>query len=300
MILCRFETEEHPAFALQGTLPNLNFCFTPKRLESIFKFIKLLVLEIPLSVHINVEYLIRGLQIPEPPGNKQVLLKKKLADINLLVPQISLSLVDDQKHKNIVVLKLIETKFQIVKRSYDVIIDLSLKELEIEDHLETDPNNKKLITSSNSADKILELHLKDFERESPEYNLVDTEIQLKIDSLLIMFNQKTVVQLIEIILPIMTELEKIPSVRSDQSPLTASFNKQKSKLASTTKPKKKVVALQMKPSLKSITVILNKHGQKLAQFSINRINVFLKLYIDDTIFLNVCFNFFLFIQIILK
>lgn len=209
MMLCRLDTEEYPTFALSGTLPNLHLQVTPKRLQRIVRFIVLIIDQIPITPsQVNLDYLLQGLELPAPQLNKQTLLKKKFANINLTVPKVSLSLVHDDSPKNIIVINLIETNFQLTKRSYDASIDLSLKGFEVEDHL--DRNSPKLISSSNSGSKLLQLSLKNIERESPEYDLLDTLINLKVDSLYVMFNRQTVVRLIEIILEMVSQLPKPP------------------------------------------------------------------------------------------
>lgn len=166
-------------------------------------------------------------------------------------------------------------------RPYDLIIDTSLESLVVDDYVENPSAEFKSIVSSGDADSedhkdLVHVKIIKVKPQSPEfmpkYEGVETNIDVAISTINLVVTRKTLLTLLDFILITFANNDAQPA---DSSPkeIMDSENEEDAVVASTPAPKADSGSIRIKVDLKSIRLILNNDGIRLATLSLNAADV---------------------------
>ncbi|KAH9220013.1 hypothetical protein DL95DRAFT_520355 [Leptodontidium sp. 2 PMI_412] len=166
-------------------------------------------------------------------------------------------------------------------RPYDLIIDTSLESLVVDDYVENPSAEFKSIVSSGDADSedhkdLVHVKIIKVKPQSPEfmpkYEGVETNIDVSISTINLVVTRKTLLTLLDFILITFANNDAQPA---DSSPkeIMDSENEEDAVVASTPAPKADSGSIRIKVDLKSIRLILNNDGIRLATLSLNAADV---------------------------
>ena len=169
-------------------------------------------------------------------------------------------------------------------RPFDLIIDTSLGSLSVDDYVENPPAEFKSIISSGDADTgehkdLISVNIVILKRESPEYmqkyNGVEVNLDVKVSTINLIVTRKTLLTLLDFIL--VTFTNNTPS--AVESPSKDRLENRNDELAVSddeedqSKPDATSNSVRIKVELKSIRLILNNDGIRLATVSLNQADV---------------------------
>ncbi|KAH7346737.1 putative vacuolar protein sorting-associated protein 13 [Rhexocercosporidium sp. MPI-PUGE-AT-0058] len=166
-------------------------------------------------------------------------------------------------------------------RPYDLIIDTSLESLVVDDYVETPSAEFKSIVSSGDADSedhkdLVHVKIIKVKPQSPEfmpkYEGVETNIDVAISTINLVVTRKTLLTLLDFILITFANNDE-QSADSSPKEIMDSENEEDAVVASPPTPKADAGSIRIKVDLKSIRLILNNDGIRLATLSLNAADV---------------------------
>ncbi|KAJ5482720.1 hypothetical protein N7539_006166 [Penicillium diatomitis] len=183
---------------------------------------------------------------------------------------------ESQKDKLLVELVAEGFELDFYMRPCDMVADVILKSLSVDDHIEENPvpEFKQIISSTGfDADENNDLfHLKmvRVKPESPEldavYEGVAMNLEISVSTINLVVTRKTLLTLLDFILLTFTN----PQQENSQSPQTDEFVEQSPGIEQEVQEAGKI---RIKSNLKSIALILNNDGVRLATLSLNTADV---------------------------
>ncbi|KAM9977730.1 hypothetical protein ACTFIR_011602 [Dictyostelium discoideum] len=160
--------------------------------------------------------------------NIELLLNAKLVEAEFEIKSISLTLSNNQSDLIRVVFSDINVGFQ--QRTFDMSGTFKLSSLEIEDCFTKNTLNKLATSNPPHADRslgkdsLVQMHFKQIQTASPEFNKIDMSIDLKIHSFYLVINPSTIYQLLKLAKSLQKDPENIDQI-SKAYPRLLSRNK---------------------------------------------------------------------------
>ena len=187
----------------------------------------------------------------------------------------------DESKPDKLLVELVAEHFQLnfCQRPFDMSAEVSLRSLTMEDYIDENaiPEFKKIISSEGfDTDKSLDLfHVKyvKVNKQSPEYMTkydgIDTNIDVSISTINLVVTRKTLLTLLDFILVTFTSSESTDNATSSSvtQPEEGSDNEEAAPKATDADK------MRIKVNLKSIVLILNNDGLRLATLSLNSADV---------------------------
>ncbi|KAI1002652.1 Vacuolar protein sorting-associated protein 13 [Podosphaera aphanis] len=167
----------------------------------------------------------------------------------------------------------------LVVRSYDTRIKTSLKSLTIDDYVENPPAEFKSIISSGDTESdddkdLVSMNIVIVKKESPEFiqkwNSVNVNIQVSISTINLIVTRKTLLTLLDFILVTFADNT---SPRPDSMQHNREIGNDETIIEAVPKLNSDSASVQIKVDLKSIRLILNNDGIRLATLSLNTADV---------------------------
>ncbi|RKF58530.1 Vacuolar protein sorting-associated protein 13 [Erysiphe neolycopersici] len=168
---------------------------------------------------------------------------------------------------------------KLIVRPFDVKIDTSLRSLTVDDHVENSTDEFQSIISSGDfgigdVGNLISVSIVVVNNESPElltnWDGMNVNIKVIVSTINLIVTRKTLLTLLDFILVTFTTTDTlIPNQRKiEKEPENYG-----STFDSVSKPKVEAMAVQIKVDLKSILMILNNDGNRLATLSLNNADV---------------------------
>ncbi|KAN0042732.1 hypothetical protein ACTA71_012655 [Dictyostelium dimigraforme] len=150
--------------------------------------------------------------------NIELLLNAKQVEAEFDIKSISLTLSNNQSDLIRVVFSDINVGFQ--QRTFDMSGSFKLSSLEIEDCFTKNTLNKLATSNPPHADRsklkekdsLVEMHFKQIQSTSPEFNKIDMSIDLKIHSFYLVINPSTIFQLLKLAKSLQKDPENIDQI----------------------------------------------------------------------------------------
>ncbi|CZT04223.1 related to vacuolar protein sorting-associated protein VPS13 [Rhynchosporium graminicola] len=167
-------------------------------------------------------------------------------------------------------------------RPYDLIIDTSLESVVVDDYVENPSAEFKSIVSSGDADSedhkdLVHVKIIKVKPQSPEfmpkYEGVETNIDVAISTINLVITRKTLLTLLDFILITFTNNAEQQPTESSAKQIMDSENEEDGLVLSTPVPTSNAGSIRIKVDLKSIRLILNNDGIRLATLSLNAADV---------------------------
>jgi vacuolar protein sorting-associated protein 13A/C len=187
------------------------------------------------------------------------------------------------KRKDQLLVELVAENFvlDLCVRPYDLIIDTSLESLMVDDYVENPPAEFKSIVSSGDKESqerkdLIQVKIIKVKKESPEfmpkYEGVEINIDVAISTINLVVTRKTLLTLLDFILITFTNNDA-PIAGPSPKEIMDSENEEELEPPSQKSASSDTGSIRIKVDLKSIRLILNNDGIRLATLSLNAADV---------------------------
>jgi vacuolar protein sorting-associated protein 13A/C len=187
------------------------------------------------------------------------------------------------KKKDQLLVELVAENFalDLCVRPYDIIIDTSLESLMVDDYVENPPAEFKSIISSGDKESeerkdLIQVKIIRVKKESPEfmpkYEGVEINIDVAISTINLVVTRKTLLTLLDFILVTFTNNDA-PTVELSSNQIMDSENEEQIEPPAEKSESSDASSIRIKVDLKSIRLILNNDGIRLATLSLNAADV---------------------------
>ncbi|KAJ8612730.1 hypothetical protein MRB53_037306 [Persea americana] len=170
------------------------------------------------------------------------------------------------------------------QRAFDMVAELSLKTLVLEDHVEESatPEFKNIVSSedtsdtSHDADDLFKLKFVKVNPDSPEfmnvYEGIATNLQVAVSTINLIVTRKTLLTLLDFVLVTFTNPDASPDAAEDQKSIAADATEE-----AANSPPVNSDRIRIRAELKTISIILNNDGIRLATLTLSTATVALML-----------------------
>eukprot|EP01117_Protostelium_nocturnum_P009173 TRINITY_DN3284_c0_g1_i3.p1 TRINITY_DN3284_c0_g1~~TRINITY_DN3284_c0_g1_i3.p1 ORF type:complete len:3093 (+),score=888.87 TRINITY_DN3284_c0_g1_i3:80-9358(+) len=239
-----------------------------------------------------------------PRVDKNSLVTSKFIEIQFSVSQASIQIfqtVNKYESKPIITLNVAEANFEFTKRTFDLSFKIGLQQVVVDDHYQTHGEQFKYLASSlgslenhygnvkvqqslekkNKEEALAFVEYKRWQKNSPEYKNLDQSLSMKFNTLGIMFNRETIVLLIETLTSITSSTPSVasPSVQREKEKEDTEID-EKELLES--KDEQVFTKFQIDAEMNSLSLTLNKDGEKIAHFSLSESSLEMSMRSNDT------------------
>jgi vacuolar protein sorting-associated protein 13A/C len=189
----------------------------------------------------------------------------------------------DGKKKDQLLVELVAENFalNLCIRPYDLMVDTSLESLTVDDYVENPPAEFKSIVSSGDMESeehkdLIQVKFIKVKKQSPEfmpkYEGVETNIDVAISTINLVVTRKTLLTLLDFILVTFTNNDA-PTLEPAPNEIMDSENEEQVEQSPQKSASSDTGSIRIKVDLKSIRLILNNDGIRLATLSLNAADV---------------------------
>jgi vacuolar protein sorting-associated protein 13A/C len=223
---------------------------------------------------------------PEGDASETLKVQQRNFELKFEVDRLQGSLYrsdPEGKRKDQLLVELVAENFalDLCVRPYDLIINTSLESVTVDDYVENPPAEFKSIISSGDKDSeerkdLIQVKIIKVKTESPEfmpkYEGVELNIDVAISTINLVVTRKTLLTLLDFILVTFTNNDN-PAVGASPKQIMDSENEEQLESTPEKSASSDAGSIRIKVDLKSIRLILNNDGIRLATLSLNAADV---------------------------